>query len=88
MDILAFCRKRNIPTEGFKIRQIVDWHRKHTDQSKVRLSIELPVEFPEKYEKAVAKAAKNCLVANLGQGISAASFERTIHFHAKVPIDI
>ena len=78
MDILAFCRKRNIPTEGFKIRQIVDWHRKHTDQSKIRLSIELPAQFPEKYEKTIAKAVNNCLVAKLGQGISAASFERTV----------
>ncbi len=78
MDILAFCRKRNIPTEGFKIRQIVDWHRKHTDQSKVRLSIELPAQFPEKYEKTIAKTVNNCLVAKLGQGISAASFERTV----------
>jgi organic hydroperoxide reductase OsmC/OhrA len=78
MDILAFCRKRNIRTEGFKIRQTVDWHRKHTDQSKIMLSIELPAQFPGKYEKTIAKAVSNCLVARLGQGISAASFERTI----------
>jgi hypothetical protein len=56
----------------------VDWHRKNTDESKVLLSIELPAQFPEKYEKPIAKAVNNCLVANLGQGINAASFERTI----------
>jgi hypothetical protein len=42
------------------------------------LSIELPAEFPEKYEKTIGKAVENCLVANLGQGISAASFKTTI----------
>jgi hypothetical protein len=42
------------------------------------LNIELPAEFPEKYEKPIAKAVNNCLVAKLGQGISAASFERTV----------
>ena len=78
MDILAFCRKRNIPTKGFKIRQIVDWHRKHTDQSKIKLSIELPAQFPAKYEKTIGKAVDNCLVAKLGKDISSASFERTI----------
>ncbi len=78
MDILAFCRKRNISTEGFKIRQIVDWNRKHTDQSKVLLSIELPDHFPQKYDKTIGKAVDNCLVANLGKGIGPDSFERAI----------
>ena len=78
MDILAFCQKRSISTEGFKIRQIVDWHKKHTDQSKVILSIELPEHFPEKYEKTIGKAVDNCLVANLGKGIRPDSFEKAI----------
>ena len=56
MDILAFCRKRGIATDGFRIRQVVDWNRKLTDQSKVLLKIELPPNFPEKYEKAIRKA--------------------------------
>ena len=56
MEILAFCRKRDISTEGFKIRQIVDWNRKHTDQSKVVLQIELPDHFPQKYDKTIGKA--------------------------------
>ena len=78
MDILAFCRKRNISNKGFKIRQIVDWNRKHTEQSKIVLSIELPDHFPQKHDKTIGKAVDNCLVANLGKGISPDSFEKTI----------
>ena len=78
MDILAFCRKRRIATDGFKIRQIVDWHAKQTDQSKVMLHIELPHDFPEKYEKTIRKAADNCLVARLGKGLDENSFASSV----------
>ena len=78
MDILAFCRKRRIATDGFRIRQIVDWNRKLTDQSKVLLNIELPQNFPEKYEKTIRKAVDNCLVARLGKGLNKNSFKSSI----------
>ena len=78
MDILAFCRKRNIAPGGFKIRQIVDWHAKQTDQSTVLLDIELPRDFPDKYEKAIRKAADSCLVARLGKGLSEDSFSSSV----------
>jgi ribosomal protein S12 methylthiotransferase accessory factor len=78
MDILAFCRKRRIATDGFRIRQVVDWNRKLTDQSKVMLNIELPPNFPEKYETAIRKAVDNCLVARLGKGLNENSFESSI----------
>jgi putative redox protein len=78
MDILAFCRKRSISTDGFRLRQIVDWHTKQTDQSKVLLSIELPHDFPEKYEKAIRKAVDSCLVAGLGKGLNENSFASSI----------
>jgi hypothetical protein len=78
MDILAFCRKRSIATDGFRIRQIVDWHTKQTDQSKVLLSIELPHNFPEKYEKTIRKAVDSCLVAGLGKGPNENSFASSV----------
>ena len=78
MDILTFCRKRNISTEGFKIRQIVDWNKKETDQSKAVLKIKLPDHFPPTYDKAIGKAVDSCLVASLGRGISEDSFESVI----------
>ena len=78
MDILAFCRKRSIATDGFRIRQIVDWHTQQTDQSKVLLSIELPPDFPEKYEKTIQKAVDSCLVARLGRGLNEDSFASSV----------
>ena len=78
MDILAFCRKRSIATDGFSIRQIVDWNRELTDQSKVLLNIELPHDFPEKYEKTIRKAVDNCLVARLGKGLDENNFASSI----------
>lgn len=78
MDILAFCRKRNISTAGFKIRQIVDWNRKHTDRSKVLLKVALPDHFPPRYAKTIHKTVDRCLVAKLGKGIGPSSFEYAI----------
>ena len=77
-DILAFCRKRNISSEGFKIRQIVDWNRQHTDNSRVLLRIELPDHFPRKYDNAIGKAVDSCLVVKLGKDIHPDSFARDI----------
>lgn len=59
-------------------RQLVDWNRELTDQSKILLSIELPDHFPEKYEKTIRKAVDNCLVARLGKGLNENSFEKKI----------
>jgi hypothetical protein len=42
------------------------------------LSIELPHNFPEKYEKTIRKAVDNCLVAKLGRGLNENSFETKI----------
>ena len=78
MDILAFCRKRSIATDGFRMRQIVDWNRELTDQSKILFNIELPDQFPEKYEKSIHKLVDNCLVAKLGRGLTENSFEKKI----------
>jgi len=78
MDILTFCRKRNISTDGFTIRQIVDWNRKRTDRSRVLLQIELPDHFPQKYDKTIAKAVGTCLVAGLGKGLGPDSFATAV----------
>ena len=52
--------------------------KKLTDQSKVLLNIELPQNFPDKYEKTIRKAVDNCLVARLGKGLNENSFESSI----------
>jgi len=78
MDILAFCQKREIATEGMKISQVVDWNKKKHDQSRVVLQIELPPHFPEKYDNALGKTVDKCLVASLGRGLDESSFDKVV----------
>lgn len=59
---LSFCRRRNIPTEGLKLnlRTVKNKETKMIDR--VVMEIQLPPEFPEKYEKAVKKFVTLCAV--------------------------
>jgi hypothetical protein len=58
--------------------QKVEWHRKKTDQTKVRLEIDLPPDFPAKYRRAIEATARNCLVARLAKGMGPQSFQREV----------
>jgi|GEM_PF-3940653 len=58
--------------------QRVEWHRKKTDQTRVKLEIELPPDFPAKYRRAIEATARNCLVARLARGIGPGSFQRRV----------
>jgi len=78
MDILVFCRKRDISTRGINISQVVDWDRTQPDQSKILLRIELPTHFPKKYDSVLGRAVDKCLVANLGRGLDDSSFDKKI----------
>ena len=42
------------------------------------LKIEVPAHFPAKYEKAIGRAADNCLVAKLGRGLKESMFKRSV----------
>lgn len=63
--VLEFCKARNIPTEKVSLSQeiefVVDAQGKRR-VSKVSLTINLPPEFPERYQKAIVKAAELCTV--------------------------
>jgi len=78
MDILAFCRKRDISTEGINISQTVDWNRTDPGRSRIALQVELPAHFPEKYDDVLGRAVDTCLVARLGRGLHSSSFTRKI----------
>ncbi len=58
--VLAFCQARGISTEGIAMTQenVFDG----AALREVRLSIDLPVSFPEKYAHAVGAAAAACRV--------------------------
>jgi ribosomal protein S12 methylthiotransferase accessory factor len=60
--VLAFCRAREIPTDGVRLVQRMLRHSDQKRLSRIEIEIVLPVEFPEKYRKAVARAAEACSV--------------------------
>jgi ribosomal protein S12 methylthiotransferase accessory factor len=60
--VAGFCQKRQLPTEGIRIRQ-----RNHFDDAtgvlaRVELDIEVPASFPEKYREALVRVADQCAV--------------------------
>jgi ribosomal protein S12 methylthiotransferase accessory factor len=60
--ISGFCRQRGISTEGIRIIQTLEANPLNGMVSKVKLDIQLPPEFPEKYKTAVIRSADQCAV--------------------------
>ncbi len=60
---LAFCQERGISTEGLKLILRTDRERQTNMIKKITIEIQLPSEFPEKYNKAIIKSAELCSVA-------------------------
>lgn len=60
--VVDFCATRSIPTEGIRVRQT--WERDPDTKliAKIEQVIHLPPGFPERYEKAVVRAAQTCSV--------------------------
>lgn len=75
--VLKFCEGRSIPTDGVALRQT--WER---DEKKrlVRVAIEIrvPPEFPEKYHKALVRAANTCSVKRTLQDPPAITTETVV----------
>lgn len=60
--VASFCQRREIATDGIRLRQ-----RNHFDAdtgvlARVELDIEVPPSFPEKYRDALVRAADGCAV--------------------------
>ncbi|MFW6054769.1 MAG: OsmC family protein [Thermodesulfobacteriota bacterium] len=60
--VLSFCRERDLDIEGLRMSLQAEKDEKTRLFSKVRLNIHLPPGFPEKYAKAVKRAAGLCTV--------------------------
>jgi putative redox protein len=60
--VKSFCDKRQIPTEGIKIIQTMEFDQEKRLPSVFNLEIQLPADFPDKYREAVINAADLCLV--------------------------
>ena len=60
--IVYFCESRNIPTEGLSMTLRFERNEASHLVEKIAIEIHLPPEFPEKYRKAVIRAAQMCTV--------------------------
>ncbi len=60
--VLGFCQARGIPTDGIKLVQRHEWDPATHRLARVRIDVQVPPTFPEKYREAVQRAADQCAV--------------------------
>lgn len=60
--VKSFCDRRQIPTDGIKIIQTMEFDEIKKVPGVISIDIQLPAGFPEKYREAVVSAAELCLV--------------------------
>ena len=60
--VLAFCQERGIPTDHIKLRQRLTSNAETHMISDIKIEIQIPSDFPERYKKALIKAAESCTV--------------------------
>lgn len=60
--VKSFCDQRGISTDNIQIIQTIDFDAQKRLPSKIKLDIQLPADFPEKYRSAVLSAADLCAV--------------------------
>lgn len=60
--VLRFCQQRELPTEGLTMGLDIERNAETRKLEKINMSIQLPEGFPEKYKKAVIRAAGMCSV--------------------------
>lgn len=60
--VLSFCQQRNIPTENIKLVQEFERDPASHLIKKVKIDIQLPIDFPEQYKAAVIRSAELCAV--------------------------
>ena len=60
--VLGFCKQRGLSTEGIRIVQQAERNLQTGLVGTIRLNIEVPASFPEKYYDALIRAADQCAV--------------------------
>ena len=60
--ILRFCQERNIPTDDISLVMNTSWNEKIKLIDTIDMTLKTGGSFPDKYKKAVIKAAKLCTV--------------------------
>jgi ribosomal protein S12 methylthiotransferase accessory factor len=59
---LRFCQQRGLETEGLGMSMSVERDEESRLPSQVKLTIQLPEGFPDKYSKAIIRATDQCAV--------------------------
>jgi putative redox protein len=60
--VLSFCQKKNIPTQNITLHASMQRNQKTHLVEHCDITINVPNDFPKKYENAVIKAAEVCTV--------------------------
>ena len=60
--VKTFCKKRDIPADNIKLIQTMEYDEATHMVDKIKIDIQLPPDFPEKYKNAVINAANLCTV--------------------------
>lgn len=60
--VLNFCRQRDLPTDGIRLRQSTEVDPETRLVKRVNLDIDLPPDFPERYAPALIRSAELCAV--------------------------
>lgn len=60
--VLSFCKHRGLATTGIRILQRTRTNHETHMVETIELDIEVPPDFPEKYHKALIRAADQCAV--------------------------
>jgi putative redox protein len=59
---LRFCQQRGLPTGGLALRLTTERDSEKKCLSRIRIEIDLPPDFPEKYREAILRAVDQCTV--------------------------
>lgn len=60
--VLSFCKKRELPTDGIRLEQRMEFDPETGVLAKVEIDIRVPPSFPEKYYDALVRVADGCAV--------------------------
>ena len=60
--VLSFCQHHDLPAESICLMQTVERNPESRMIDRVNIDIRLPVDFPQKYRKALIRSAEQCAV--------------------------
>ncbi len=60
--VLAFCQKRDIPTDGLELTMDVVRGEERSTVDRIDIAVHLPESFPERYVDACLRSAEQCTV--------------------------